>query len=92
MHDGIGRPSMNEQLVRALIDVCVFLEYSGDDVIEPDAALKAFEDLAATLQSADPSFQRELRLEISRQAASYTSDKCSFVELLADSIGLSEAG
>ncbi|QDE40908.1 hypothetical protein FIV34_17665 [Luteibacter pinisoli] len=79
---------MNEQLVRALIDVCVFLEYSGDDVIEPDAAVKAFEDLAATLQSAEPSVQRELRSEISRQASSFGPGTSSFVEHLADHIGL----
>jgi len=81
---------MNEQLVRALIDVCVFLEYSSDEVIDPAAALKAFEDLSATLQSAEPSAQKMLRTEMTRQAASYGPDRSSFVEQLADNIGLCE--
>jgi hypothetical protein len=81
---------MNEYLVRALIDLCVFLEYSSDNVLDPDAALKAFEDLSATLQSADPSVQRAVRAEISRLAATYDADKSSFVESLADNIGLRE--
>jgi len=82
---------MNESLVRALIDVCVFLEFSGDDVIDTDAAIKVFEDLSATLQSAEPSVQRSLRAEISRLAASYDAEKSSFVEVLADNVGLCES-
>jgi hypothetical protein len=35
---------MNESFVRALIDVCIFLEFSSDDVIDPDAAIKIFEE------------------------------------------------
>ncbi|NID06725.1 hypothetical protein HBF26_17675 [Luteibacter jiangsuensis] len=81
---------MNESLVRALVDVCVFLEFSTDDVIDPDAAMKVFEDLSATLQSADPSVQRSLRAEMSRLAASYDAKKSSFVKVLADNIGLCE--
>jgi hypothetical protein len=75
-------------LVRALVDLCVFLEYSDDNVLDPNAALKAFEDLSVTLQSADPSVQRSVRAEISKLAATYDAEKSSFVESLADNIGL----
>lgn len=81
---------MNEYVVRALIDVCVFLEFSSDDVIDPDAALKAFEDLSATLCSAQPSVQRSLRREMARLAATYDAKSSPFVEELSDHIGLSE--
>lgn len=39
-------------LCRALIWNACFLELSGDDTIDPDAAVKALEDMAAILQSA----------------------------------------
>jgi len=82
---------MTEWLARALVDVCIFLEFSNDDVIDPDAAVKVFEDLSATLQSAEPSVQRSLRADMARLAASYGAEKPSFVEALADNIGLCQS-
>jgi uncharacterized protein YgfB (UPF0149 family) len=41
-----------KNLCRALIWNACFLELSDDDVIDPDSALKALEDMAAALQQA----------------------------------------
>lgn len=39
-------------LCRAIIVNACFLELSEDDIIDPDSAVKAMEDIAATLQEA----------------------------------------
>ena len=41
-----------KNLCRAIIWSSCFLELSDDDVIDPDAAVKALEDIAAALQEA----------------------------------------
>jgi len=40
-------------LCRAIINVARFLELSGDEVVDPDAAVAAIEDIGAALQSAN---------------------------------------
>ena len=43
-----------EHIVRALLDAAAFLEFSPDDIVDPDAAVKAMEDIAASLREATP--------------------------------------
>jgi hypothetical protein len=48
------------QVAKALIDVAMFLEFSDDRIIDPDAAVSALEDLAANLQMATPATRAAL--------------------------------
>ena len=41
-------------LAKALIETAAFLEFSGDDVIDPDDAVRELEGIAHTLHSASP--------------------------------------
>jgi hypothetical protein len=41
-----------KSLCRAIIWSACFLEMSEDDIVDPDAAVKALEDMASTLQAA----------------------------------------
>jgi len=41
-----------KNLCRAIIWSACFLEMSDDDIIDPDSAVKALEDIASTLQQA----------------------------------------
>ncbi len=41
---------MNEILMRAIVDCIAFVELSGDEVIDPDAAVNLLESLASMLK------------------------------------------
>ena len=40
---------MNEILLKAIIDLAAFLELSGDDILDPDAATTQLDNLTAVL-------------------------------------------
>ncbi len=43
-------PSTHSQLIRALVELLTFLEFTGDDRLDPDAAVAQMESTAALLQ------------------------------------------
>ena len=45
---------MNEILMQAVVECAAFLELSGDDVVNPDAAVRQLEGLASTLRELTP--------------------------------------
>lgn len=58
-----------ESLVRALLSTAAFLELSGDEVVDPDAAVQAFEQMSHYLQEAGPA-EREVIGRVAREWAS----------------------
>jgi hypothetical protein len=48
-------------LAEAVLNLAAFLELSGDDVVDPDSAVAAMEDMAATLQRCTPEELNALR-------------------------------
>lgn len=61
---------MHQILVKAVVDLALFLEFSSDKIVDTDAAIEAMEQLASTLQAmnSDDQFEfvnitRELALE-----------------------------
>ena len=44
---------INKYVARAIVEIAIFLEFSKEDVVAPDASIQALEQLAATLQMAD---------------------------------------
>jgi hypothetical protein len=72
------------QVMKALIDIAIFLEFSDDRIIDPDAAVSALEDLAANLQMATPETRAELTQGIRSLVGSYP-DRVEFVSDLPDS-------
>jgi hypothetical protein len=51
---------MNEHLMKAIIRSAAFLELSGDDILNPDAAVRELESLSHDLQMLSPAERREL--------------------------------
>ncbi len=41
-----------DNIARALLNAAAFLEFSLDDIVDPDSAVKALEDIAFALQNA----------------------------------------
>jgi hypothetical protein len=82
-----------QTLAKALIDAAAFLELSGDDVIHPDAAVRALESIGATLQSASPSELSAVRAALSdliaaERAGLARADRLQFYEQFFEGFGL----
>lgn len=83
-----------KNLCSAIIDAARFLELSGDDVIDPDAAVVALEDMGATLQSATQAerqaFISACQSEATRLKMAGDSQAGEFVGGLPSAMGLSD--
>jgi len=80
-------------LAKALIQTAAFLELSGDDVVSPDDAVRALEDIAHTLQSASPEELAAVRdalqeLAAEERAGFARADVLRFYEQFFESIGV----
>jgi len=80
--------------MKLAVDACAFLELSGDDVVDPDAAVAQLEGIAFTLKA-------ELSAEECREFSSYVADlarreraagsdeeRVTFLERLPEYLGL----
>ena len=80
-------------LANAILDLAAFLELSGDDVIDPDAAVNAMESLAFSLKSATPEEVAAVRSAIREQVASAPSpERAEFLRSFAENVGLPQSG
>ena len=82
-----------KNLCQAIIWSACFLEQSPDDIVDPDSAVKALEDIASALQAATEeekeAFRRECSEEASRLEKNPTYAKTAeFVRRLPESVGI----
>jgi hypothetical protein len=84
---------MNRQLMKVMIELIVFLGLSGDDVVNPDAAVAQLEAIANDLRALGPNdktalvrFINEYADELS--AAGDSSERAEFIREIPSSIGL----
>ncbi|QVQ28278.1 hypothetical protein [Achromobacter deleyi] len=81
---------INEHVVRAIVEVAVFLEFSGEEEINPDAAVRVLEQLASTLQMMDSKTKSSLCSQFENVAIEYSDEQAEFVENLGEALGLIE--
>lgn len=81
---------INKHVARAIVEFAVFFEFSGEDVLSPDAAIQALEQLASTLQVADSGAKSSLCSHFKNIATEYSGEQAEFVASLGDSLGLIE--
>ncbi|WP_228324509.1 hypothetical protein [Xanthomonas dyei] len=62
-----------ENLCKSLIAAFVFLEFSGDDVVDPDSAIGAMEEMTAQLQSSSAEEKDALIRTCAQEAAAIRS-------------------
>ncbi|HEJ3814683.1 TPA: hypothetical protein SL458_003832 [Pseudomonas aeruginosa] len=79
---------VDKNLAKAIAEIAVFLEFSGDKVIDQDSAVQTMEQLASTLQEAGIETKQSLCNQFGNIAKSYSGEQAEFVESLADSFGL----
>ncbi|AIJ46582.1 hypothetical protein SR914_22600 [Comamonas testosteroni] len=82
---------INKFVAQAIIENALFFEFSGEKIIDPDAAIQALEQMAATLQMADTETKASLCLHFKNIAMQYSGEKADFVASLDDALGLFDA-
>lgn len=78
---------LNRHIGKAIIDVALFLEFSDEDLVDPDAAVQAMERLGFELQLMSESERLELASCFHDVAEEY-GEKEAFVRELAINLGL----
>lgn len=79
---------INKHVAQAIVEVAVFLEFSGEEAINPDAAVQALEQLASTLQMSDSETKSSLCSQFENIAMEYSDEQAAFVESLGEALGL----
>ncbi len=82
-------------LAKALIGAAAFLELAGDDIVDPDNAIKALEDIAFNLRSATPeelaAIREALKELIADERAGFArTDTLRFYENFMEDSGLDD--
>jgi hypothetical protein len=81
-------PIMEDAVLRALVDCLDFIENSPDDVIDPDAAVRALENVSYELQALPADAQAALSRRILALADDAGARRASFLRSLPEAIGL----
>ncbi|MEG3144762.1 hypothetical protein U1839_08860 [Sphingomonas sp. RT2P30] len=78
---------IDRQIIRALVDLTIFLEFSDDEVIDPDAAVAATEQLAGAMQMAGIEARVAFVAGVREIAHEYGAQR-RFVEALPEFLGI----
>lgn len=86
---------MNQLLMTIIVELCIFLEFSSDEIIDPDAAVSMMEQIAAALNQLTPGEQSEFAffvqdLSKTEQQSGGTAERVEFLMAFPETIGLSE--
>ena len=85
-----------ENIVRALLTTAAFLELSGDEVVDQDAAVQALEQMSGHLQLAGEA-EREVIARVAKECAAEARAKstdgaaaANFYDSFVESMGLDD--
>lgn len=79
----------NDCFARVIVDVSIFLEYSGENIIDSDAAIGFLEQIGNELQKMSDSERVSLSKSIRELAPQY-GQRANFVMGLPSNLGISE--
>jgi citrate lyase beta subunit len=84
---------MNATLMKSIVESAAFLSLSGDDAVQPDAAVAQLEQLAATLkemsQEDRQTFVRYINdLAQQERRAGKDKERIAFLETLPENLGI----
>lgn len=88
----VGSGPMSRVLMQIVVDELAFLEMSGDDVVDPDAAVRQLEGIAALLQELPSAERRQFLGFVKEQADRAARDEdrllVEFLRKLPEALGL----
>jgi hypothetical protein len=83
------RPPADQHVIKAIVDLAIFLEFTGPEDLDEDAAVRAMEQLASELQCLDDQARLELSKRIKVLSTAYADAKTrEFVSSLPEALGL----
>ncbi|MFK7974467.1 MAG: hypothetical protein AB8B66_06405 [Rickettsiaceae bacterium] len=80
--------SLSNKLIKVLLDLVIFIEFSNEDIVNEDAAVGILEEVAAELQDLEQEDKQELLKQIKNLSSMYSSEKKAFLENFSDYFGL----
>lgn len=81
--------SINQNLVKAVADIAIFLEFTNEKLLDPDTSVEALEQLAMELQLMDDEDRVNLAQQLRQISGTYADKhKAQFIENLPESLGL----
>jgi hypothetical protein len=79
----------DQHVIKAIVDLAIFLEFTDSALLDDDAAVKAMEQLASELQCLDEQARLELSKQIKALSTTYADAKTrEFVSSLPEALGL----
>jgi len=78
---------IDRHIVKALVDVALFLETSDEKAIDPDCAVAAMEQMAANLQALDAESKRTLAAGMQSLSSDYSPNE-QFIYDLPEALGI----
>jgi hypothetical protein len=78
----------NIHLVKAIVDVLIFFEFSDESAVDPDAATDAVEQMAAELQLMEGQSRSDFCSQLRYLSQGYPPDKAEFIAGLGEALGL----
>ncbi|MDT8760101.1 hypothetical protein MZO42_15480 [Sphingomonas psychrotolerans] len=82
---------MMDKIAKAIANIVIFLEYSSEDDINEDCAIKVMEQIAGDLGELDSQSRRDLCKSFRSIASIYDGEIRSFVSQLPSELGLEES-
>lgn len=79
---------LNDCLIRSILDLIIFLEFSGEDTVDPDAAVGVLEQLSAQLLRMDENDKNLFVEKISALSSEYAGEKAEFIKSIGEDFGL----
>jgi hypothetical protein len=81
---------MNSHLIKIILDIAIFLEFSNEDIINDDSAIQMMESIAYELQKMEESHKNDFIKKINELANEYKDEQKVFVQTFAYNYGLIE--
>ncbi|MEW6372050.1 MAG: hypothetical protein AB1584_14020 [Pseudomonadota bacterium] len=80
---------LNQHLVQAIADIAIFLEFTGEELLDQDASIEAMEQLAMELQLMDKQDRDDLSRQLKDIGLRHEDQrKATFLQALPEAFGL----
>ncbi len=80
---------MEKHLIKTLVDMAIFLEYTDPSLLDEDVAVAVLEQMSSELQQMAADERKSLSQQIVALSSSYDGERREFVKKLPSALGIS---